>query len=87
MSSPLAPSSRPVSPVRGAGPGPLLLLRRVAVKRAVRPPPTSGGLEGKEEVVSSVLTSTDPILEADARKASEVANGNEEQTWRRERGR
>ena len=45
----------------------------------------SGG-EGRE-VVSSVLTSADPIPKVDVRKASEVANGNEEQTWRREQGR
>ena len=41
----------------------------------------SGG-EGRE-VVSSVLT----LPEAGARKASEVANGNEAPKWRRERGR
>ena len=54
-----------------------------AARRAVPPPPTSGSLkekEGKEEAVLSAHTSADPIPEVDARKASEVANANEEQT-------
>ena len=43
------------------------------------------GKEGKEKAALSVYTSADPIREADARKASEVANGNEEQRCRRGR--
>jgi hypothetical protein len=44
------------------------------------------GEGGKEELVSSVPTSANPIPEADARKASEVASGNEEQRCHRGRG-
>jgi hypothetical protein len=50
----------------------LPLPRRAAIRRDV---PVSGfeGKGGKEELVSSVPTSSDPIPEADARKVSEVA--------------
>ena len=50
--------------------------KRAVAGRAVPSLPTSGHLTeegGKERALSSVLTSADPIPEADARRASDVA--------------
>ena len=80
MSLPLTPSSRPESPSLATGPG----AHRFRGRPAVPPHPTSGVC--KEELVLSVATAADPIPEEDTDKTSEVANGNEEQICRRERG-
>ena len=66
MSSSLTPSSRPVSPGLATG-----LCRRFRGRRAVPPPPPS--VFCREELVLPVAITVDPIPEADARKASDVA--------------